>query len=81
MDDARYQHPVNGMNKEVLAKRLRRAIREAQKALPPGTGITMFIFDFIEEGKKGGVAYISNARREDMVKMVQEWLSKVEPMS
>lgn len=66
------------MTPEVLATKIHRAIREVQKVLPPNTGVTLFVFDF---GPEGGVGYISNAAREDTIKVIEEWLSRIDPKS
>jgi hypothetical protein len=42
--------------------------------LPPGIGVALFLFDF---GDTGGLAYVSNAQRDDMVRVIEEWLAKV----
>lgn len=41
--------------------------------LPQGWGFTLLIFNF---GEKGNLFYISNAKREDMIKTMQEFIDK-----
>jgi len=41
----------------------------------PGTGFALFFFDF---GANGNTSYISNAKREDMIENVKEWLERQE---
>lgn len=36
-----------------------------------GIGITLFTFTF----DAGAIAYISNANREDMIKVIREWIA------
>jgi len=43
--------------------------------LPPGTGFTLFLFDY---GADGNLAYISTAPREDSIPMIREWLAHIE---
>lgn len=38
-------------------------------------GFALVIFDF---GEKGDMAYLSDCQREDMVKLVREWLALLE---
>lgn len=37
-------------------------------------GIAIYLFEF---GEGGNLAYISNTRREDMIKTMEEWLARV----
>lgn len=39
------------------------------KGLPEGVGFTLLMFDY---GEKGNLAYISSAKREDMVHTLRE---------
>jgi hypothetical protein len=41
----------------------------------PGTGWALLMFDF---GERGSVAYASNAKRPDMVRMLRELASQLE---
>lgn len=43
--------------------------------LPPGIGFTLMLYDF---GEGGFTTYLSNARRDDMVRMLKETLGKLE---
>jgi len=43
--------------------------------LPKGIGFTLFLFDF---GAGGHMSYLSNARADDVVKLIREFLSHVE---
>ena len=60
---------------ELTAVLLRKIIAENKEFVPPGTGFALFLFDF---GAHGNLAYASNGRREDMIRTMREWLSKVE---
>lgn len=62
---------------ELIAK-LNQLARDLRVKLPPGVGFTLFLFDY---GQDGHLAYISTAEREDMVKVVREWLEKMEKRS
>lgn len=46
--------------------------------MPAGVGFALFLFDF---GADGNVAYVSTARREDMIRLVREWLARTEARS
>lgn len=55
---------------------LSRAIAEAlSEALPEGLGFALLVFDF---GEGGNLAWISNAKREDMVRVLREQLARFE---
>lgn len=41
--------------------------------LPKGIGFTLLLFEFSEEG---GMYYMSNAQRKDMIKALEEFLEK-----
>lgn len=71
MNDPRYRAPVGGMAVDVLPEKLRAAIATLEKQFP-GLGLALFVFDF----GAGGLSYISNADRSDMVRAVREWLRK-----
>jgi hypothetical protein len=71
--DPRYTVPVGGIAADVLPAKLRTAIEGLQQQFPK-LGITLFVFDFLNAG--GGISYISNAERGDMIRAVREWLRK-----
>lgn len=48
--------------------------KQIDSALPSGTGFAVVLFDF---GDEGNFAYMSNARREDMVRLLMEWAEKL----
>jgi hypothetical protein len=52
-----------------------RALAAAIAEAIPGTGFALFLFDF---GAGGNTTYISNAKREDMIENVKEWLERQE---
>lgn len=74
MNDPRYQAPVGGMSAPVLPEKLRAAMLELEKQFP-GLGVTLFVFDY-GGATAGGIGYISNARRDDMINAITEWLQK-----
>lgn len=43
--------------------------------LPPGVGFTVFLFDV---GDGGGIAYMSSARRDDMIATLKEFIAYAE---
>lgn len=45
-------------------------------SIPPGYGFTLLIFNF---GVGGNLFYTSNADREDVMKMLREFIRKFEP--
>lgn len=50
--------------------------KKIQKYLPKGWGFSLFIFDFNTD--KGSIFYISNAKRDDMLKALKEFIKKEE---
>lgn len=78
MNDPRYTADLKGIPAEQLPEKMKDALRAVQGALPPGMGVTLFVFDF---GTNGGVSYISNAQRGDMVRMIETWLRRIRGMN
>lgn len=71
------------MSQETLAQRQVRLILEAQcrelavmlsGKLPKEQGFALFLFDY---GADGNTAYVSTANRDDMVRLLEEWLERV----
>ena len=73
--DPRYQMPLKGVSVEQLPVLLRSALTAVLDEFPPGTGAIVFAFDF---GKKGSMAYISNAERMTAVEAIREWIRRQE---
>ena len=57
---------------EALSRQIAEALTEA---LPSELGFALLLFDF---GEGGNLAWISNARREDMVRALREQLARFE---
>lgn len=57
---------------EAYARQIAEALSEA---LPEGLGFALLLFNF---GEGGNLAWISNARREDMVRALREQLARLE---
>lgn len=74
MADRRYEVPVANLQPDELAETMKRSLAAVQRELPKGTGVIVFAFDF---GQGGGLSYISNANREDAIRMLQEWIRNV----
>lgn len=45
-------------------------------ALPPGFGFTLLLYDF---GENGSLFYTSNGKREDVIKMMEEFIKLNQP--
>ena len=52
---------------------LRKIADKLKAQMPPNMGFTLFLFTY---GKDGQLFYISSADREDMIKVVKEWMEK-----
>lgn len=59
-----------------VRERLQEVARTIQVMLPPHTGFALLCFDFGE--KQGALEYISNGQREDIVKVMKEFIAKTE---
>lgn len=62
---------------EAIARELGRQLKAELEdtTTGPPMGFALWIFDF---GDKGFLSYISNARREDMIKLLREHLKRLE---
>lgn len=74
VDDPRYEVKVGTLTPPQLKSVINKAMVAVTKEFPPRTGVVVFAFDF---GEGGGLAYTSNANRDDVVKMLVEWLRRV----
>ena len=63
---------MSALNREDLEKTCRGYADAFQDVVPEGVGFAIFLFDF---GEAGNTAYVSTAKREDMVKLLKEWLA------
>ncbi len=61
-----------------LEKYCRELAKQLKGAVPEGMGFALFLFD---EGADGNMAYVGSAKREDMIKVIREWLAHVEARS
>lgn len=61
--------------REALQETLREMANILKACLPEGIGYTLWLYDY---GAKGNTVYISTAVREDMIKLVKEWLAKAD---
>jgi hypothetical protein len=55
----------------VLERQCRELADLLKTKVPAGVGFALFLFDF---GEKGNTAYVSTAQRDDMIKLIWEWL-------
>lgn len=73
--DSRYAVGVAGLSRSALRQKLEEGIAAVIRLFPPRTGVCVFVFDF---GKGGGLGYISNSERADMIAALKEWIHKEE---
>lgn len=59
-----------------IRDRLQDTARAVEVTLPPGTGFIVLAFDF---GEGARLEYISNAKREDALKAMKEFIDKNTP--
>jgi GTPase len=69
--------PANDANYQVRNLEVEEVLREmagtVSSRLPAGWGMALFLFEF---GENGTCFYISDAQREDMVRMLREWIQR-----
>jgi hypothetical protein len=58
---------------QTIEQQLKAIGRLIDHDLPDGWGFMLFLFSF---GEGGSTFYISNARREDMLEAMQEWIDR-----
>ena len=58
----------------LLTAELQGFARHIDERLPEGWGFALLIFPFLEDS----VLYVSNAQREDIIKLVREYADKLE---
>ena len=68
---------------EVHSAGAERALREIagllKDKLPSGVGFALFLFDYTVDTKlPGNLFYVSSARREDMLRVLKEFIAKQE---
>lgn len=73
MSDTRFKTPLRGLSTMQLPGVMKRVIKKVERLLPPRTGVIVFAFDF---GEGGGMAYVSNADRDDAIRALEEWIRK-----
>lgn len=57
---------------------LRDIARMLKGVMPPGFGFTLFIFEYGDEVDPGSMFYASSSVREDMIKVLKEFIAKQE---
>jgi hypothetical protein len=77
ISDPRYTVPVKGMTPATLEFALRQSIESVKQNFPDRTGILIFTFDFGPAGE-GGLGYISNADRKDVIAAMRDWIKRQE---
>jgi hypothetical protein len=62
------------MQMRLLLERQCRSIAEALRpVMPAGIGFILFLSDY---GERGNVAYVSTIERDDVIKLLHEWLDR-----
>jgi len=61
---------------KMMEEKARDIGRTIGKSLPKGLGFALLVFDFESQGE-GFLTWISNAKRDDMLKALQEFMQKV----
>lgn len=56
-----------------LEEDARALVKILHQGMLPGCGFVLFLFEF---GEDGWLTYIADAEREDVVKVLREWLDK-----
>lgn len=74
MTDARFKSGIRGVSPDELPVKLRAAIEKIAADFPNDTGIALFVFD--RGAAPGGMAYIANVKREDMIAALVEFIQR-----
>lgn len=61
-----------------IERRMNEVGQLIQMSLPEGWGFSLLIFDFDNAKTDGGVFYVSNAQRADMLVAMREFIANVE---
>lgn len=61
-----------------VKERMQETARTVSTILPPGTGFVLLAFDFGLKPGESRLEYVSNAVREDVVKVMKEFIAKTE---
>lgn len=65
----------SGLRRKEIEDKCYQLARLIKPALPSGCGFALLMFDL---GADGNIAYVANARREDMVKAMLKLIANVE---
>ncbi len=60
---------------EEIEKSLKEIGLKLKGIMPNGWGYTLFMFDY-QKGNDGALFYLSTAKREDMIKTLEEFIKK-----
>lgn len=58
-------------DRKALEAGCRKLADQIQAQLPPGVGMMLMLFDY---GPNGSLAYVSTAQRDDMIRVMLEWI-------
>lgn len=67
--------PDNKFEIQSLNEKLQDIAEKVKEELPKNTGFAILCFPFYTNGR---LFYISNANRDDVAKVMKEWISKVD---
>lgn len=67
--------PDNKFEIQSLNEKLQDIAEKVKEELPKDTGFAILCFPFYTNGR---LFYISNANRDDVAKVMKEWISKVD---
>lgn len=70
--------PTFEVHHATAERKLREIARLLKDSMPPGWGFTLFIFEYGDEVDKGSMFYASSSDREDMIKVLKEFIAKQE---
>jgi GGDEF domain-containing protein len=70
MANEKMKFEVRDLQAEEVLKKFGQVLRDV---MPPGYGFSLLIFTF---GPDGNLFYTSNANREDMIRIMQEFIAK-----
>jgi hypothetical protein len=70
--------PEEREQQEAMAKTLREIGQALRDECPEGTGFAIFMFSFAREDRPSNVAYVANGDRAGVIKILKDWIARVE---
>lgn len=77
-DDINTKLPSFEVHHATAERKLKEIAQVLKGTMPPGWGFTLFLFEYGDEVDKGSMFYASSSDRQDMIKVLKEFIAKQE---